>query len=429
MRAGVLAAVFVVTGIAEASAQAGGIRVQDARYAYTVPPGWDESQTPGVDHMHGSRAAPGRTINIVTEAFTGSPQDYLQASMRGLAAQPQAQVRSSRAVMIGSLPGFEIESDWRSEGSIVHLVQLGTSWGGTGFVLTCGDIAQRFAQAEPECRAIFRSFVVGPDLGRQGQRVEGAGYAYVVPNGWTESGGSTERTHASNTSPGRSVNLSIEPFNGAPLAYRDASINGVRQEPRFRVIQVRDAMVGSLPGFEIEGLWLEDGMTLHLLQLGTSFQGRGLILTCGDLEQNYQSAVAECRRILSSFVVGNGAVNSGYGPHGSPASAPSQPTFGVPAPSSSVEVVTAQVRAAVDARGAQLYECQAAALRRGPVAGQVEIELVVRPNGTPAGVRVVRDTTGNMGLAACVQSVVAGIVVSDPPQANTTVRHNVAFGP
>ena len=34
--------------------------------------------------------------------------------------------------------------------------------------------------------------------------------------------------------------------------------------------------------------------------------------------------------------------------------------------------------AAVDARGANLYECQAAALRRGPVAGQVELELVVR---------------------------------------------------
>lgn len=429
MRAGVLAAVFVVVCMAQASAQQGGVRVQSSTYAYIVPAGYTESATEGVDRMHVSRAAPGRSINIVTESFSGSPAEYLQASLQGLAQQPQARVRSSRPVMVGSLPGFEVESDWQSEGTSVHLLQLGTSWGGNGFVLTCADVAQRFAQAEPECRAIFRSFVVGPDLARGGQRVEGAGYAYVVPSGWTESGGSTERMHASNTSPGRSANLSVEPFSGAPSAYREASLIGVRQEPRFRVIQVREAMVGSLPGFEIEGLWLEEGMTLHLLQLGTSFGGRGFILTCGDLEQNFQGALSECRGILSSFVVGNAAVSTGYGPHGTPASAPVAPVFGTPQPtSSSVEAVTARVRAAVDGRGAELYECQAAALRRGPVSGQVELELVVRRNGTAAGVRVIRDTTRSEGLASCVQGVVAGIVVRDPPVTDTTVRHNVAFG-
>ena len=42
----------------------------------------------------------------------------------------------------------------------LHLLQVGTTKNGKGFVLTCGDFANRFADAQTECRAIFASFRV-----------------------------------------------------------------------------------------------------------------------------------------------------------------------------------------------------------------------------------------------------------------------------
>lgn len=419
MRAALVASMFVVSVVSSASAQYGATRVQTAYYAYDVPPGWQPRPASGVEHMHASPSAPGRTINITTEAFVGSPADYLQASLTGLRGQRQVTIRATRPTNVGSLPGFEIESDWYENGVAVHLLQIGTAYDGRGFVLTCGDLVQSFAAAEPECRAIFRTFVVGPDVAAAGgQRVEGPGYRYVVPAGWREESGSSVRSHASTTSPGRSVNLNMEPWNGNVPGYRDASLVGLRQEPHVRIIQVRDAMVGSLPGFEIDALWMEDGMTLHLLQLGTAHNGRGYVLTCGDLEQNFQSAVAECRRILATFTVGGGAPAQTQ----TPVTGPS-PSYGT-----SPERVQQNLRAAVDARGAELAECQAAALRRGPVQGQVELEIIVRRDGSVGGVRVVGDTTGSFGLAPCVQGVVSGVRVGEPPASDTAVRHTVAFG-
>lgn len=421
MRAGLWAFALTFAYAGTALAQHGASRVQTADYAYDVPPGWQPQQAAGVEYMHGSVAYPGRTINITTERFAGSASEYLLASMNGLRQQPQVVLQGSRPTRVGSREAYEIESDWRSEGITVHLLQVATVYNGRGFVLTCGDLRERFAQAEAECRNIFRTFLVGPEASAPaGLRVEGPGYSYVLPAGWREEpSNQTVRSHLSNSSPGRSVNLTEEPWNGGVSGYRDASVQGLRSESHIRVIQVRDAMVGSLQGFEVDSLWIEGDVTLHLLQLGTAYNGRGYVLTCGDLEQNFQAAVAECRRILGTFVIGGqgqGQVRAsglqGSGVSNTPASGD----------------VTARVRSAVNARSAELSECQAAALRRGPVAGQVELELVVRRDGSVAGVRVVGDTTGSFGLAPCVQGVVSSVRISEPPQSDTTVRHTVAFG-
>jgi hypothetical protein len=426
MRAGLLASALIITFAAGASAQFGRtIRVQTSEYSYEVPGDWREQSSAGVEHMHGSVAYPGRTINITTEAFTGTPAQYLQASLTGLRGQRQVQLGATRQVNVGSLEGYEIESDWHQNNVVVHLIQVATSHNGRGYVLTCGDLAERFAQAESECRAIFRTFTVGPDVMGAGLRVEGPGYRYTVPSGWTEStGGSTDRQHTSNTTQGRSVNLTTEPWNGTVPGYRAASEQGLRAESHVRVIQVRDANVGALPGLEIDSLWIEGDVTVHLLQLGTSYNGRGYVLTCGDLEQNFQAGVAECRRILATFVVGGLVGGPNSNPHASTIAVPSQGTHGPVAS----EIVTARVREAVNARSGDLSECQAAALRRGPVAGQVELEMIVRRDGTVAGVRILTDGTGSAGLASCVQGVVSGIRVSNPPTTDTTVRHTVAFG-
>lgn len=149
-----------VTADQPVPAPAGYQEVRGDGFAYNVPAAWQEQSNPGVVRMHGSKEHPGRTVNITTEPFVGTPEAYMQASLRGLGQQSQVRITGQRPAQVGSQGGFEIESDW-TEGNVrVHLLQLGTARNGKGFVLTCGDLAERFADAQAECRAILASFRV-----------------------------------------------------------------------------------------------------------------------------------------------------------------------------------------------------------------------------------------------------------------------------
>jgi hypothetical protein len=148
------------TNDAPVPAGPGFMEVRGDGFAYNVPSEWQEQSTAGVLRMHGSKEFPGRTINITSEPFMGSPTEYRDASVNGLRQQSQVTITGQRDAMIGTQQGFEIESDW-TQGSVrVHLLQIGTSKNGKGFVLTCGDLAERFAAAQTECRAIFATFRV-----------------------------------------------------------------------------------------------------------------------------------------------------------------------------------------------------------------------------------------------------------------------------
>lgn len=148
------------TSDAPVPAGPGFMEVRGDGFAYNVPSEWQEQSTAGVLRMHGSKEFPGRTINITSEPFVGTPAQYRDASVNGLRQQSQVTITGQRDATIGTQQGFEIESDW-TQGSVrVHLIQIGTSRNGKGFVLTCGDLAERFSQAQSECRAIFATFRV-----------------------------------------------------------------------------------------------------------------------------------------------------------------------------------------------------------------------------------------------------------------------------
>lgn len=132
--------------------------VRGPGYAYNVPASWVASSAAGLVQMHGSKEFPGRTVNLASEDFAGPPSEYQAATVRGLQTQSQATIVGQRPATVGTQPAFEIESDWVQGAVRVHLIQLGTARNGKGFVLTCGDLAERFAAAEPECRAILASF-------------------------------------------------------------------------------------------------------------------------------------------------------------------------------------------------------------------------------------------------------------------------------
>lgn len=139
-------------------AGAGEQEVRGPGYAYNVPASWVPSTAAGLVQMHGSKEFPGRTVNLASEDFAGPPSEYQAATVRGLQTQSQATIIEQRPATVGTQPAFEILSDWVQGAVRVRLIQIGTARNGKGFVLTCGDLADRFAAAEPECRAIFASF-------------------------------------------------------------------------------------------------------------------------------------------------------------------------------------------------------------------------------------------------------------------------------
>lgn len=138
----------------------GYVQVTGDGFTYNVPAGWQEQSTPGVLRMHVSKEFPGRTINITMETFAGTATAYRDASLEGLRRQTQVTITGQRDTTVGTQPAFEIESDWAQDNVRLHLLQVGTTKNGKGFVLTCGDFANRFADAQTECRAIFASFRV-----------------------------------------------------------------------------------------------------------------------------------------------------------------------------------------------------------------------------------------------------------------------------
>jgi len=75
----------------------------------------------------------------------------------------------------------------------------------------------------------------------------------------------------------------------------------------------------------------------------------------------------------------------------------------------------------------RIQRCYEEALKVDPaVAGKLELELVLNPDGTVDSVTAEEDTVGNTGMTACVRKVVAGIRFSGAG-ATTTVRYPFVF--
>lgn len=142
--------------------------VMGDQWSFAVPSDWENvlanaPSKPENVSVDAQWSAPQRqtVMNLVTERYEGSSEDYIQFTLDNLSSLGLT-VDSQQSITVGTLPGVDLEVTVPFANPPVQMVQRVIADEGTGFVMTCGGSAEDFETTRSVCANIFNSFQITP---------------------------------------------------------------------------------------------------------------------------------------------------------------------------------------------------------------------------------------------------------------------------
>ncbi len=144
------------------------------------------------------------------------------------------------------------------------------------------------------------------------RRVGGAGFAFAVPDAWSDATASTpapvlvaERApiHLGDTF-ATNVNLVNEPFLGDVDAYTQANIAQI-QRMGATIVAQKPATVGGQDAMDVESIAASTAPPTHMIQRYTTRVGKGWVMTCAGPKDGFDGVRAQCMTILDTLRVGD----------------------------------------------------------------------------------------------------------------------------